>query len=391
MEFEALKAADQEYIANTYGRFDVDVVSGKGAVCYDANGKAYVDFTSGIGVNCLGFCHPSWTEAVKKQLDCFAHISNLFYTQPCVTLAEKLCRKTGFKKVFFGNSGAEANEGAIKTARKYGMDHYGKERYEIVTLVNSFHGRTITTLCATGQDVFHQKFQPLTEGFSYVKAGDFADLQNKITSKTCAVMMEMIQGEGGVIPLEQSYVDAVASLCKEKDILLIVDEVQTGVGRTGKFFAFENYGIHPDIVTMAKGLGGGLPIGAVLFGEKTKDVLGSGDHGSTFGGNPVSCAGGNYIVDHMTPEFLAEVVQKGAYIREKVQSFPQVEGITGAGLMLGISLKKGVSGAITKQCAENGLLILTAKEKLRMLPPLTITKEEIDNGLEILEKILSSL
>lgn len=392
MLLSELQTLDNTYVAHTYKRTALAVEKGGGAVAADGEGREYIDFSSGIGVNSLGFVHPAWVEAVKAQVDQLAHISNLYYTQPMIKLAEALCQRTGMSRVFFGNSGAEANEGAIKTARKYGEDHYGPQRHEIVCLVNSFHGRTIATLAATGQDNFHQHFGPFPAGFVFARADDIDDLNDKVTENTCAIMMECIQGEGGVVPLDPEFIAAVARLCKEKDILLVVDEVQTGVGRTGKFLCAEHYGLKPDIVTLAKGLGGGLPIGAVLFGEKTKDTLCPGDHGSTFGGNPVSCAGALAVMETIDDKFLADVTKKGNYIAEKVAALPGVTSVTGKGLMLGISLEGPcTAGEVAAACAEAGLIVLTAKEKIRLLPPLTITMQEIDKGLALFADVLQKL
>ena len=389
MYFSELQRLDTQYIANTYNRSKLAAVSGSGATCADLSGRQYIDFSSGIGVNSLGFTDKSWVEAVKEQLDQLGHISNLYYTQPQVALAKALCERTGMSRVFFANSGAEANEGAIKTARKYASDKYGGNRYEIITLVNSFHGRTVTTLAATGQDTFHKHFGPFTPGFVYAKVNDIADLSAKVSDQTCAVMIECIQGEGGVIPLDKDFIEAIAEICDEKDILLITDEVQTGVGRTGKFLCGQHFGIKPDIITLAKGLGGGLPIGAVLFGEKTKDTLGFGDHATTFGGNPVVCAGAMQVVESIDGKFLDAVVEKGDYIEEELLKMRGVKSISGKGLMLGIELEQPlVSAEIAAECLKNGLVILTAKHKLRMLPPLNISKKEIDTGLDILESVL---
>jgi len=385
MDFQKLKELDQTYIANTYSRTDVLAAKGAGARFTGEAGKAYIDFSSGIGVNSVGLAYPGWVEAVKGQIDTLAHISNLYYTEPQVRLAEALCARTGMRRVFFANSGAEANEGAIKTARKYGSDRYGPERCEIVTLNNSFHGRTVATLKATGQDVFHKSFGPFPDGFVYAEPGDGADLLEKVNNNTCAIMIECIQGEGGVVPLDAGYIAAIAELCERRDILLVVDEVQTGVGRTGRFLCSEHFGLRPDVVTLAKGLGGGLPIGAVLFGEKTKDTLGAGDHGSTFGGNPICCAGAKAVLDAMDDEFLARVTAKGDYFRERLLAMPGVLSVTGKGMMLGIGLAEGlVSGEIAKACARRGLIVLTAKAKVRLLPPLCISREDIDAGLDIL-------
>ncbi len=391
MTFEQIKQSAGEHIMGTYARYDACIESGSGAVCKDVNGKEYIDFTSGIGVNSLGFADPEWVKAVSEQAGKLAHISNLYYTAPGVALAKALCERTGYSRVFFGNSGAEANEGAIKTARKYSFDKYGEGRADIVTLVNSFHGRTVTTLAATGQEVFHNYFFPFTEGFQHVPAGDFAALQLAAGPSVCAVMLEFVQGEGGVIPLDEGYVKQVADFCKERDILLIADEVQTGVGRTGKFLASEHFGVTPDITTLAKGLGGGLPIGAFLVGEKLKEVMGPSSHGTTFGMNPIVCAGANVVMGRTANEqFLREVTMKGEKIRACLTCCPEVAGTTGLGLMIGIQLKGKKSGDVAKACLEKGLLVLTAKEKVRLLPPLTITDEELSRGLQILWEVLNS-
>ena len=388
--FDILSTKDKEYVANTYGRFPVAIKEGKGSLCKDFDGKEYIDFSSGIGVNSLGFCNDGWVRAVTKQLTTLQHISNLYYTEPCVNAAELLCKKTGMKKVFFSNSGAESNEGAIKCARKYSYMKYGEGRNKVITLVNSFHGRTVTTLAATGQEIFHKYFFPFTEGFEYVPANDIEALEKSLDGSVCAVMMELIQGEGGVMPLDKTYVKEVEALCKEKDIILIIDEVQTGVGRTGKLFCFQNYDITPDVVTTAKGIGGGLPLGCVMFSEKTENVLTAGDHATTFGGNPVAAAGAEYILNTMDNAFLDEVKAKGEYMREKILKMPHVVGIDGLGLMMGIRLDEDkVSAEVVKKGIEKGVLLLTAKAKVRLLPPLNITYDEIDRGLEALCAALS--
>ena len=375
---------------NTYARFDVCLEKGKNATVVDTDGKSYIDFGSGIGVNSLGYCNASWVSAVTEQLNRLQHCSNLYYSVPNIRLAEKLCGLTGYHKVFFANSGAEANEGAIKTARKRSFDKYGAGRHKIITLVNSFHGRTVTTLSATGQEVFHHYFYPFTEGFDYAQANNIADLEAKIDDATCAVMLELIQGEGGVMPLEQEFVTQTAKLCKAHDLTLIADEVQTGIGRTGKLLACEHFNLKPDIVTLAKGLGGGLPIGAVLLNEEYAGVLGSGMHGTTFGGNPAVCAGALEVLSKVSEtQFLQDVAQKGAYIRQELEKIAEIEGIDGLGLMLGLRLKTKTAAEVAKECAANGLLILTAKSKLRLLPPLSITKEEIDQGIAVLKAVLS--
>ena len=389
MIFLDTKEKDLKYIMHTYGRYDVALKSGKGAVAYDENGKKYIDVSSGIGVNSLGYCNDGWVDAVTKQAGTIQHMSNYFYSEQASNLAEKLCTLTGMSKVCFGNRGAEANECAIKIARKYSFDKYGEGRNGIITLKNSFHGRTVTTLSATGQDVFHNYFFPFTEGFSYVEAGDINALKNAVNKNTCAVMLELIQGEGGVNILDKDYVQLLVKFCNENDILVIVDEVQTGVGRTGKLFAFENYEILPDLVTVAKGLGGGLPIGLCMCGEKLKDVMSPSTHGTTFGANPVVCAGANYVLDTITADgFLDDVNKKGAYIEEKVSKFENVKNVRRMGLMIGIELESGNAHDIAVKCVENGLLIITAKDLLRMLPPLVITYDEIDEALKILENTL---
>lgn len=391
-EFKKIKQGDDSFVAHTYGRFPVAIKEGKGAVCRDFDGKEYVDFSSGIGVNSLGFCDEGWIRAVTEQLGTLQHISNLYYTEPCVSAAKLLCERTGMKKVFFSNSGAESNEGAIKCARKYSYDQYGEGRNKVVTLVNSFHGRTVTTLAATGQEVFHRYFYPFTEGFIFVPANDLSALEQALDGSVCAVMMELIQGEGGVMPLEAEFVQKAADLCKEKDVLLIIDEVQTGVGRTGKLFAFQHFGIEPDIVTTAKGIGGGLPLGCVLFGEKTESVFGPGDHATTFGGNPVATKGAEYILHKLDDEFLSQVTEKGEYMRQRIEKMPHVQGIDGMGLMLGVRLEEGMKSAdVVKLGIEKGVLLLTAKAKVRLLPPLTVTYEEIDRGLDAMEAALKEV
>ncbi|NLL45230.1 MAG: aspartate aminotransferase family protein [Clostridiales bacterium] len=387
--FELLKQRDDEYIIHSYGRFPIAIDKGKNATCYDLDGKKYIDFTSGIGVNSLGFCDDGWVSAVCSQLNKLQHISNLYYTSPCVEVAELLVKMTGMKNVFFSNSGAESNEGAIKAARKYSFTKYGENRNRIITLKNSFHGRTVTTLAATGQDVFHNYFFPFTEGFVFAEANNIEDVKSKLDSSVCAVVVELIQGEGGVLPLDSAFVSELTELCSEKDVLLIADEVQTGVGRTGTLYAYQQFGITPDIVTSAKGLGGGLPFGCILFGEKTQDVFGPGDHATTFGGNPICSAGAKEVLSRLTPEFLGEVKEKGEYISEKLLKMPHVKGIAGMGLMLGIELSGIEAPEVVRAGLKHGVLLLTAKQKLRLLPPLTITYKEIDSGLKALEKTLS--
>lgn len=383
-----IKELDNEFVAHSYGRFDVCLSKGKGSTLYDENGKKYIDFGSGIGVTAFGIADDVWNEAVIEQLGKVQHTSNLYYTEPCAKLAKLLCEKSGMKKVFFGNSGAEANEGAIKFARKYSNDKHGEGRSTIITLVDSFHGRTITTLAATGQDVFHTTFGPFTEGFKYCPANDVEALKNMISDDVCAIMFECVQGEGGVNNLTSEFVSEISDIASEKDILMIVDEVQTGNGRTGKYFAYQNFGIKPDIVSTAKGLGGGLPIGAVIFGEKVADCVTPSSHGSTFGGNPIAAAGAISIVERIDDEFLNDVNAKSEYIINALKDIKGVKEITGMGLMLGISTDKN-AGDIAKECLANGLLVLTAhKNRVRLLPALNICYDEIDEGLKILKEII---
>lgn len=383
------KETDSKYVAHAYGRFDVALKSGKGSTVYDESGKKYIDFGSGIGVTAFGFCDEIWKKAVEEQLDALQHTSNLYYTQPCTELAKLLCEKSKMKKVFFANSGAEANEGAIKFARKYSFDKYGNGRATIITLENSFHGRTITTLAATGQEEFHTVFFPFTEGFKHVPANDCEALKNAITDDVCAIMFECIQGEGGVINLTKDYTDCIKSIAEDKDILIIVDEVQTGNGRTGKYFSYEHFDLMPDIVSTAKGLGGGLPIGAVLFGEKTENCVTPGSHGSTFGGNPIAAAGAVSIVKRIDDSFLKSVTEKSDYIRSRLAEIECVEALSGLGLMIGIKTDKDAK-EVTLKCLEKGLLVLTAHNNvIRLLPALNISYEEIDEGLSILKEVLS--
>lgn len=383
------KEKDLKYIMHTYGRYDVAIEKGKGCIAYDEDGKRYLDVSSGIGVNSLGYCHDGFVDAINNQFKKVQHVSNYFYNEQPSNLAEKLCENTHFVKVCFGNSGAEANECAIKVARKYSFDKYGKDRNKIITLVNSFHGRTVTTLSATGQEQFHNFFFPFTDGFDYALANDINDVSAKVDNSTCAIMMECVQGEGGVNVLDVDFVKAVRKLCDEKDLILIVDEVQTGIGRTGKLFSFQHYDIEPDIITCAKGLGGGLPIGACLCNDKLKDVMSPSTHGTTFGANPVVCAGANYVMSVVNNEnFLKEVNEKGEYLRNKLLEIKDVKSVKGLGLMVGIELEKGDAHEIAVKCVENGLLIITAKSLLRMLPPLNISYEELDEAVQILSKTL---
>ena len=392
MNTQAIIARDDANVLHTYGRSPIALVEGRGMYARDAEGRGYLDFTSGIGVNALGFCHPAWVQAVSAQAARLQHTSNLYYTEPCGALAEELCRRTGLDAVFFGNSGAEANEGAIKAARKYSVDTYGPGRSKVLTLVNSFHGRTLATLTATGQEVFHRDFGPFPEQFAYVPAGDLTALREAAGDDTCAVLMELVQGEGGVAALDRDYVQAVAAFCRQRDILLLVDEVQTGVGRTGTFLACEQYGLQPDIVTLAKGLGGGLPIGAVLMTRKVAQHMGPGSHGSTFGGNPVACAGALAVLGELTDDRLAKDNALAAALRAGLQTLPHVQAVTGLGLMVGVAFADGVSAAAVRTaCERQGLLVLTAKTRLRLLPPLILTQEDVDKALAILRSVLESL
>ena len=377
------------HIMHSYGRYPLVMEKGKGRRCTDENGKEYIDFGSGIGTNSLGYCDEKWADAVCGQVRTLQHSSNYYYTGVQAEFAEKLCQTAGYKSVFFCNSGAEANECAIKIARKYSFDKYGKGRHNIITLVNSFHGRTMATLSATGQDVFHNYFFPFLEGFINVKANDIQDLKSKLDDTVCAVMLEYVQGEGGVNALDKNFVDAVFELCGSKDILVVADEVQTGVGRTGKFLAGEHFGKKADITTLAKGIAGGVPMGACLVNEKCSNVLTAGTHGSTFGGNPIACAGGIAVLERVNSDgFLDGVLEKGAYIASKLKECSEVVSLSGLGLMIGIELKTKKASDVAKSCLERGLLVLTAKEKVRLLPPLTISYDELTDGIKILTEIL---
>lgn len=379
---------DKQYIANTYGRFPVTLVSGHGAVAVDENGKEYIDMGTGIGVNAFGYCDEEWVQAVIKQLNTLQHTSNLFYTQPGVELAELLCEKSGMKKCFFGNSGAEANECAIKAARKYSLDKYkNPDRNIIISLTQSFHGRTLATLKATGQDVFHTTFGPFPEGFVYAEANNFDSFIEAYNDNVCAVIMEMVQGEGGVIPLNKIFIKKVYEFCKEHDIIVIIDEVQTGNGRTGSMYAYQQFDIEPDLVSTAKGIAGGLPMGVCLFGEKTKNTMTPSSHGSTFGMNPVACAGALSIVKRLDDEFLADVIAKGEYIRNRLAQCKNVKSVTGLGLMLGIETTKDAKEVVLK-CIEKGVLPLTAKTKVRLLPPLNITQGELEKAMDIITEVI---
>lgn len=380
-----LISLDKQYVAGTYNRFPVEISHGKGSVVYDTNGKRYIDMGSGIGVTAFGISDDVWQNAVTEQLSKVQHMSNLYYTEPCARLAEMLCKKTGMKKVFFSNSGAEANECAIKVARKYAAEKKGADCFNIVTLENSFHGRTLTTLAATGQVHYHELFQPLTPGFVHTPSGDVDALKSILARyQTAAIMIECIQGEGGVLVQDTDYVRAVAEIAKKEDILLIVDEVQTGNGRTGEMYAYMNYGIQPDIVTTAKGLGGGLPIGAAILSDKTESVLGFGDHGSTYGGNPVCCAGACSIVSRIDEALLAEVRKKSNFVCHALENAPGIEFVTGMGLMIGIKSQKPAI-QVVNSCMEKGVLCLTAKDKIRLLPALNIPMDILAEAIEIIK------
>lgn len=377
---------DATYVASTYARFPLNIVKGKGALAWDEQGKEYIDMGSGIAVNSFGYCDDEWVKAVTEQLNTVQHTSNLYYTSPCATLAKLLCERTGMKKVFFANSGAEANECAIKTARKYAADAKGADYYTIITLNNSFHGRTITTLAATGQDSFHQHFLPLTEGFVHCDPTTESLKTALQQNKVAAIMFEVIRGEGGVLPLDADFVSDMVALAAEHNVLLIADEVQTGNGRTGKLYGYMHYGFTPDIVTTAKGLGGGLPIGATLFSEKTQNVLTAGLHGSTFGGNPVACAGAVNVLQRIDDEFLEAVHQKSEYIIHELKDAKGIKAITGMGLMLGIQTEKPAK-EIVALCREQGVLVLTAKDKVRLLPPLNIPQDLLARAVAILKTV----
>ena len=382
-----VKQIDQQYVAGTYARFPVEIVSGKGSLVYDENGKEYIDMGSGIGVTGFGIADDAWVAAVTAQLAKVQHMSNLYYTEPCALLAQELCNRTGMKKVFFANSGAEANECLIKVARKYAADKKGPEYSTIVTLKNSFHGRTLTTLSATGQEHYHELFQPLTPGFVHGDAGDLEGIKElALSHKAAGILMECVQGEGGVIAMEPDFVKGLAAFCQEQDILFMVDEVQTGNGRTGELYAYMNYGVQPDVVSTAKGLGGGLPLGAALLGEKVQNVLGFGDHGSTFGGNPVCCAGALNILQRIDDALLAEVQKKGEYIRQQLTGAKGIKGISGMGLMVGIQTEKP-AGQLVKALVEKGVLCLTAKDKVRLLPALNIPMDVLAKAIDAVKEV----
>ena len=378
---------DKQFIANTYSRFPVEIVKGKGSLCWDANGKEYIDFGSGIAVNSMGFCDDEWVEAVTKQLNTFQHTSNLYFQSPCIKLAEELCKRTGMKKIFFSNSGAEANECAIKTARKWAEENKGSDCYKIITLKNSFHGRTITTLAATGQDVFHKDFLPLTDGFLYAEANDINSVKEIVEKeKIAAIMFEAVQGEGGIVSLDKDFVLGLKQIADEYNILLIADEVQIGNGRSGMLYGYMTFGIQPDIVTTAKGLAGGLPFGATMFSEKTADVLKAGMHGSTFGGNPVCAAGAVNILSRIDDKLLSEVKEKSEFIKNQLHGAKGIKSISGMGLMLGVETEKDAKQIVNK-CIEKGVLFLTAKTKVRLLPALNIPMDLLKKAIDILKEV----
>ena len=381
-----IKQKDKKYVLGTYGRYDLLIVRGAGAECEDETGKKYIDLGSGIGVNALGYCDGGWIKAVEEQLETLQHTSNLYYTAPCALLAEALCERTLYKKASFCDSGAEANEAAIKTARKYSFDKYGAGRDKIITLNKSFHGRTMATLTATAQEAMHNYFFPFNEGFVYCDK-DIEEIKKH--KGVCAVMLEFIQGEGGVIPMDKNFAAQVYEYCAANDILFIADEVQTGVGRTGRFLCSEHYGIKPDITTLAKGLGGGLPIGAMLAGEKCESVMGAGTHGSTFGGNPVVCAGGRYVLSRIDDKLLSEVKEKGEYIKSRLSGVKGVKSVSGLGLMLGIELARKKAADVVKECISRGVIPLTAKDKVRLLPPLVITMEQLEKAVDVLARVIA--
>ncbi len=382
-----VKTIDKQYVANTYNRFDLQIVSGKGSLVYDENGKEYIDLGTGIAVNTFGVADEQWQQAVVAQLQKVQHMSNLYYTEPCARLAQMLCERTGMKKVFFSNSGAEANECAIKVARKYAAEKKGADCYTILTLWDSFHGRTHTTLAATGQDVFHKDFQPLTPGFVHAKANDLEDVKARLAeNKIAAIMVEIVQGEGGVNPLTKEFVQGIARICAEQDILLICDEVQIGNGRSGKLYGYMHYGVQPDVVSTAKGLCGGLPLGATMLGEKVEKVLGYSDHGSTFGGNPVCCAGAVHVMERLTEDVLAGVQERSKLVFDTLQGKKGIQRVTGLGLMLGIQTDKP-AGEVISKCMEKGVLVISAHGKVRMLPALNIPMEQLKKALDVIVQV----
>ncbi len=380
------KAIDDQYIAHTYARFPIEIVGGHGAVVVDDTGKEYIDLGTGIAVNVFGMCDGAWIKAVEEQLHKFQHTSNLYYSAPCAKLAQMLCERTGMKKVFFGNSGAEANECAIKAARKYAMEKKGPEYSTIITLENSFHGRTLTTLAATGQEHYHELYQPLTPGFVHAIANDLDSVKALVAQyKVAGILIEAVQGEGGVVPLEADFAKGLAEICKEQDILLMADEVQTGNGRSGALYAYMKLGVEPDVVTTAKAIGGGLPLGVCMLGQKVQDVFAPGDHGSTFGGNPLACAGAISILSRIDENLLAEVDQKSAYIFNTLGKSEGVEGVSGMGLMIGIKTVKP-AGEVVEFCRDHGVLVLTAKDKVRLLPPLNIPMEQLEKAVAVIQE-----
>ena len=392
MNFEQIKQLEDQYVIHSYARCPVAFDHGKGATLWDTEGKEYIDFTAGIAVTALGHGDEGWVNAITTQAAKLGHISNIYYTEPYAKVAEKLCTRTGMSKVMFGNSGAEANEAMIKLARKYSYDKYGKGRGTIITLHNSFHGRTITTLAATGQDKFHDYFFPFTEGFRYADANDMESIDAVAGHDVCGIMFELVQGEGGVLPLDKEFVQEVAELCAKRDWLLLIDEVQTGVGRTGSLFAFQQYGIQPDVVSFAKGIAGGLPFGGIMANEKCAGVFTPGTHGTTFGGNPVAAAAACYVLDTLTDDFLIQVQEKGDYLRGQIEAMglPCLGATRGLGMMIGVEVKGDKTNReLMAKLLEHGLMCLTAGPGLRLLPPLTITKEEMDKGLSIMKAALS--
>ena len=379
---------DKEYIANTYNRFPIELSYGEGEYLYSKDGKRFVDMGTGIGVNAFGISDGEWVRAVTEQLNTLQHTSNLYYTEPMARLAEELCQRCAMKKVFFSNSGAEANECAIKVARKYSFDKYGAGRHTVITLKNSFHGRTLTTLAATGQDKFHELFTPLTDGFCYAEANNLESVRAAIDGcGACAVLIECVQGEGGVIALDADFIKGVEALCRERDLLFMVDEVQTGNGRCGTLYAYMNFGVKPDVITTAKGLGGGLPIGACIMGERCESVLGFGDHGSTFGGNPVCAAGALSIIKRLDDDFLLEVRRKSEYVFSRLSGADGVVGVSGLGLMIGIKTEKPAK-EIVEKCIEGGVLCLLAKDKVRLLPPLNISWDALEYAIKVIKDAL---
>lgn len=378
---------DKTYVANTYARFPVEIAYGKGSYLYSPDGKKYIDMGSGIGVTAFGICDDEWKNAVISQLDKVQHTSNLYYTSPCAELAELLCKKTGMKKVFFSNSGAESNECAIKVARQYGIEKKGTDYTTIITLKNSFHGRTLATLSATGQDVFHSKFLPMPSGFVHATANDIESVKTLVkTNKVCGILIECVQGEGGVIALDKDFVQGIEQICKENDIIFMVDEVQTGNGRTGELYAYMNYGVNPDVVTTAKGLGGGLPIGCCMMNEKTEKVLGFGDHGSTYGGNPICASGAISVIFRIDSEFLSEVKAKSKYIFDELNGSKGIESVSGLGLMVGIKTIKNAKDVVN-ECINRGVICLTAKDKVRLLPALNIPKEDLEFAIKTIKDV----